>query len=1262
MSRSYGSAVKTQRIVVQSYNGSFRGAARTLREEDVIAELPLERLAAELNTFRQSHKVKNKPQRSLTLASMGPLKYIDFLDDDALLWKTRRGGVGTNNNYCIDSREEIGYPDTCIDAKTLGLGGDICLSLQFTNILTIVRINSNTIKNNISILGCLEPSSKDGSTYHPSSPLLPVTNSIIVYGCSDGAMRFHNLVPSLLYSSRIENMNQLSISSSLFSSGSAKLSKQARQATVKSVRGPNGRNDPIVGIVNVDPGHGWEGEESLNDSKMVVRHSRLLTACSSGVAYLWDVHVQLDRASGSVKDLIVDPPLVRIDGLGKMTISPRRTFPSFESTRGFWEVSNKVPKEAEEPAPYGNVAPAIHYDYHRDLLIWALPAEAPVASIDHRGDFKLELANPKSAEAKREDEDHAYLNKWSGENGGFVKVWNMSVVNTLLSKSKKKEPSGGGHQPPPKFAPAAVYKLHSCCGSAANPSHVMGGLMMSPLTPNSLAYVCLSRDATDLLVQSAPLPITAASTDEAWLVQSSISTPSKKPSPRADKAKIFYANFSIRHKLPISSFRKGISSISKMRGSSFVASFTSPDSFALASDQGVLVGTLAKGLSWYTEIEADPLLSDTHRLSSVSFDTSAGNVHTIISGGPVSSLNNRPGVLFVENNSVYASRLTTRKPCGEHKEAVVEKVGLQDPMMMHALQTQNKPWHELRSTRFSIFAETHENGSSQPRPIPSPSGRYLCLFWEGEMLYEILHARSLLTKEANTAAGLNSRIDPSVDTGSQVLSFAWIGDDDRFAILVYPDIFTTKPSAGQASPARGESEPSPPSLDARSKVFSKIISDGKPGNKSTTVQIRPHVELKKLAEAQIDAVELAAGAGVAAATTVNLGRLSIRGGDRSIPTVLFGGPALCVGCISISNRSDEPCVDDSMAYFYARKSGSIKAHDEKASTYLAIGPEMPYPSSVAWDEGGELCAMAVGSRVAIFMSLPPSFTLLGAVNVSLPSKVNSYDDSLVSLQFIHGVLYCSTQSSVHAVFLGNLNDPDTVCEVDIFTLATNVVPAGGPGSPVSTSPVPLFAPLVQPHILAYHCGGLLVSTACGLRLVPLSHPMIRIGTLLGANLVEKARKWIHAIPNSDHDSMANFLIRRGHPNLAIGDLDGLSVELYIDLCMMYDHADELEYFIDKAGPSLPFKIRDWNRGSVNGSYSAILCIGMYFLAKGRMEIAKKWTEHAMNSGVNEVISDAMKLALYFSAADRAEGEELRRKVSDVLKLDSSRQFTFLETL
>jgi len=62
-----------------------------------------------------------------------------------------------------------------------------------------------------------------------------------------------------------------------------------------------------------------------------------------------------------------------------------------------------------------------------------------------------------------------------------------------------------------------------------------------------------------------------------------------------------------------------------------------------------------------------------------------------------------------------------------------------------------------------------------------------------------------------------------------------------------------------------------------------------------------------------------------------------------------------------------------------------------------------------------------------------------------------------------------------------------------------------------------------------------------------------------------------------------------------------------------------------------------------------------------MSTTKKWIECAMNSGINEVVSDAMKIALYISVADRPGGEELLKKASEVLKLDPSGQIAFLGT-
>ena len=58
------------------------------------------------------------------------------------------------------------------------------------------------------------------------------------------------------------------------------------------------------------------------------------------------------------------------------------------------------------------------------------------------------------------------------------------------------------------------------------------------------------------------------------------------------------------------------------------------------------------------------------------------------------------------------------------------------------------------------------------------------------------------------------------------------------------------------------------------------------------------MELFKLAGVEVDAVELAAGATVSAAKAVSLGSLVVLGaGVSAIPGVLFGEPALLVGCL-----------------------------------------------------------------------------------------------------------------------------------------------------------------------------------------------------------------------------------------------------------------------------------------------------------------------------------------------------------------------------
>jgi hypothetical protein len=930
--------------------------------------------------------------------------------------------------------------------------------------------------------------------------------------------------------------------------------------------------------------------------------------------------------------LFLFQPLVRLDGLGNLTASPRNPPESLPARigGGFWDVAELAKsKDGATPAPYSRIMPAVSYDPHRNLLIWTLPSSAPVLSIDHSGDYDTLNAHPVN--------DHEFSAQWALGNGGFVKVWDLGLLDALISPISSP-------RPPPNVPPVAIMKLPTTVASAAFPRSSIAGLLHVPISSSSLVCVSLSQDRTKLLVHSAPLPRVIENTNlnlegaQSLSSLSPVKSKHKKLGSDVEKSSILYVNFMPSHSISLI----GGALQPLLRGATVSASFTSPDIIAMATDQGVAIVNTAERGSWASkltvlrDIRRSKLLGDgtaNHeeaRNQSFPSYNAVGPVYTIISIGGVGNL---PGILFVEDHAVFASRLRSTKYSKDGRQAFVTKVNLNDSVMLCKLQGGEVPWRQIRSSRMSNFVELLRPMKCPPRLVPSPSGRYLCLFWNSTMKFEILHAGSLLAREqASNPGPLSASLTPSVDSGSNVLSFSWVGDDDHFAILRHNrDVFTTNDGASSGG--------------LNSAPFS-----------STKRQGRNTVQIFKLAEVKIDAVELAAGASVAAATTVSLGSLALRGGDHVVPYALFGGPALCICCVSTLDRADS---SDNVAYFYSPKRGVLEKDDERASAYTAIGTSIPYPDLVNWDESGKLCAVSYGARVAIYQCENSNFILLGSITVLGPATLDA-EISLVSLKFIHGVLYCTTQSSVHAIFLGNVEDDDTICELDEFTIATDGVPLCGTDNPDPTSSNPIITSLKQPHILSYHSGGLLLSTQCGLRLLSLSHPMIRIGALLAANHIDRARKWISAMPKADHENLAQFLIRRGHADLVFcGDLDGLSLEAYIDLCMRYDRTDELENLIESQGSQIFTEISNWGR---DGVYSAFFLIGIYMLGKGRIDSTKRMIGIAADIGINELLVDAMKLATFVSGADRISGQNLSKKVIEAMDFNSSSQLALLNVL
>ncbi|CAB9515767.1 peptidase S8 and S53, subtilisin, kexin, sedolisin [Seminavis robusta] len=642
-------------------------------------------------------------------------------------------------------------------------------------------------------------------------------------------------------------------------------------------------------------------------------------------------------------------------------------------------------------------------------------------------------------------------------------------------------------------------------------------------------------------------------------------------------------------------------------------------------------------------------------------------------------------------------------------------------------------------------AATHLPLEVQKRPfrlppsfLPSPSGMYVCLFWGEEMRYEVLHVPSVLQRVSQRGSD-SASFSAAVATGTGVSSFAWLGENDVFAIIhspkaeklgrgtnvdaAYPGtgegkdfaamsaqklkeitdirnlgnnlkdlanvkdlavnttkvatkvgVGTVKITAGATIAVAGATANVVGTAAGKTVgvvkktggVFGGLFRSGKskkgsdetatitateeedldekpavmtptpmmqPGmydpNANVSKDKKAYVEFKELVPVETNQSALTSS--IAPATASTLGELALRGGNRIPPQVLFGGPVLCVGC-----RSEE---EEGMAYFYTPKKG---ATDNSAASFVSSGPSLPYPDLVVWDDDGELCAVVIQSRVAVYLSEQPDFVLLGTVRVGSPGDP---DGAAMSVKFMHGVLYCCTRNSIECVFLGDTSGG--ICHLDSLTIASTTVHQI-PSSSILTAytsltPPTLPMPLNHPVILGYQSGSLIVSTTRGLIAIPLSHPLLRIGSLLAAGQSIRAVKWFDAVPDSDHEELAMFLERRGYPELAI-DLPGLSLETMIDFAMRYQDLDRLEQIVETFGVS-GLRAIDMGRGVSGGifgpeeyGHSIVVCVGTYLLAHGKTELVRRMAVECLKYG--EAKKDAFMLATLMLGVEGSDAKRL----------------------
>ena len=401
---------------------------------------------------------------------------------------------------------------------------------------------------------------------------------------------------------------------------------------------------------------------------------------------------------------------------------------------------------------------------------------------------------------------------------------------------------------------------------------------------------------------------------------------------------------------------------------------------------------------------------------------------------------------------------------------------------------------------------------------------------------------------------------------------------------------------------------------------------------------QPWIELRSL-ENVADGAS-AFGGSSAAATAVNLGELMLRSGKRNPPTMLFGGPVLCVG-----SKVDES--DEGLAYFYTRKRGEA---NDTAKVYVSSGPAFPCPDLVSWDDDGRLCAIVIQNRVSIYLSEEPHFVMLGTTRIGSSSDV---DVQVVSARFIHGVLFCTTNASVQAIFLGDLEGD--ICNIDTYTLVscdTPTLPSRSSLSEYKSLTPPTWPmPLNRPFILGFQNGSLIISTTVGVQAISLDHPLLRIGTLLSAGQQAKACKWFNAVPDADHESLATFLDRRGSPELAL-QLQSMSLEMTIDLCMRYRFVEKLEEIVDLYGIR-GLRAVDQGTGFSSDIYgpedngiSMVVSVGAYLLSQGKIELVRRMATESLEYG-DEGNKDAFFLSSLLLSIDPTDAKRVMwRAVED----------------
>jgi hypothetical protein len=159
-----------------------------------------------------------------------------------------------------------------------------------------------------------------------------------------------------------------------------------------------------------------------------------------------------------------------------------------------------------------------------------------------------------------------------------------------------------------------------------------------------------------------------------------------------------------------------------------------------------------------------------------------------------------------------------------------------------------------------------------PSFISSPSGTYVCLLWSAEFRYEIVHIPTILQRVSHklgvtgvdTAASVNR--NPVVANGISVIDFAWVSDDDTYAVLYGDD-----------------------AMEHSIMLLSRLENDGTDSNNAATANLKQIVNvanLKLQATTKIATTTVTKGA-TTAASKVTAATQGVRVGAKNVTKEVF---------------------------------------------------------------------------------------------------------------------------------------------------------------------------------------------------------------------------------------------------------------------------------------------------------------------------------------------------------------------------------------